>query len=348
MENTLVLLLLLPILFLAFQIIKRRQKSLNPLPPGPPGLPLIGNFHQLDATPPHEYFWKLSKKYGPLIYLKLGSRPVVVANSSKMAEDILKTQDINFCSRPNMLGLRKLSYEGFDIAFAPYSEYWREMRKTCVLHLLSAKRVQSFAPTREDEVSRMIQKISLQAASGSVVDLTERIVFLTSTIICRVAFGKRYEPGSGEGKHFREMIKEFQTMLSAFYFTDYFPWIGWVDKLTGKISRLEKIFKVWDSFYQQLIDEHLHPDRLKSTTECDMVDILLQLRQESSFDLPLDHIKAVLMALLGAYDVWKLMESGVEEGDATTFKNDQEALILIHQGLDDKMFKKFANATTSK
>ncbi|KAG8376365.1 hypothetical protein BUALT_Bualt09G0055500 [Buddleja alternifolia] len=170
------------------------------------------------------------------------------------------------------------------------------MRKICVLHLLSAKRVQSFAPIREDEVSRMIQKISLQAASGSVVDLTEKLVFLTSTIICRVAFGKRNEQGSGESKLFQGMMKEFQSTLSGFYFTDYFPWIGsWVDKLTGRISRLEKIYKFWDSFYQQRIDEHLRSGRPKSsTTECDVVDILLQLKQESSFDLPLDHIKAVL------------------------------------------------------
>ncbi|KAG8376364.1 hypothetical protein BUALT_Bualt09G0055400 [Buddleja alternifolia] len=134
MENTLVLLflLILPILLSAIQIIQRRRKARNPLPPGPPGIPLIGNFHQLDATPPHEYFWKLSKKYGPLIYLKLGSRPVLVANSSKMAEEILKTQDSNFCSRPNLLGLRKLSYGGFNIAFSPYNVMgflWRNKSK---------------------------------------------------------------------------------------------------------------------------------------------------------------------------------------------------------------------------
>ncbi|KAG8376366.1 hypothetical protein BUALT_Bualt09G0055600 [Buddleja alternifolia] len=301
MENTLFLLLLLilPVILSAIQIIKRRQKTRNPPPPGPPGLPLIGNFHQLDATPLHEYFLKLSKKYGPLIYLKLGSRPILVANSSKMAEEILKTQDTNFCSRPNLLAFKTLSYDGFDIALSPYSEYWREMRKICVLHLLSAKRVQSFAPIREDEVSRMIQKISVQAEKRSLVDLSERIVNLTSTIICRVAFGKRYEQGSGESKHFEDMIEEFQSTLSGFYFTDYFPWIGsWIDKFTGKISRMEKIFKVWDSFYQQLIAEHLRPDWPRSK-DGDVIDILLHLREENSvsFNLPLDHIKAVLMVI---------------------------------------------------
>ncbi|KAG8377592.1 hypothetical protein BUALT_Bualt08G0049100 [Buddleja alternifolia] len=36
-------------------------------------------------------------------------------------------------------------------------------------------------------------------------------------------------------------------------------------------------------------------------------------------------------ALLGAYHIWKPMESGVKVGDATALKNDQKALTLIHQ-----------------
>ncbi|PIN04571.1 hypothetical protein CDL12_22893 [Handroanthus impetiginosus] len=142
----------------------------------------------------------------------------------------------------------------------------------------------------------MIQKISQHISQSETINLTETLTFLTSTTICRVAFGKRYEPGSGESREFNQIIREFQTALSVFYFTDYFPWLGWVDKLTGKIDHLENICKKWDRFYQQLIDEHLLPDRPKSMYG-DVVDILLQLREEKSvsFDLPLDHIKAVLV-----------------------------------------------------
>ncbi|KAG8370940.1 hypothetical protein BUALT_Bualt13G0035500 [Buddleja alternifolia] len=55
-----------------------------------------------------------------------------------------------------------------------------------------------------------------------------------------------------------------------------------------------------------------------------------------------------MKAFLGAYDVWKPMEDGVEVGDVNVLKNDQKALTLVHQCLDDKMFEKVANATTSK
>ncbi|KAG8388363.1 hypothetical protein BUALT_Bualt02G0118200 [Buddleja alternifolia] len=55
-----------------------------------------------------------------------------------------------------------------------------------------------------------------------------------------------------------------------------------------------------------------------------------------------------MKALFGDYDIWKPLEFGVKAGDVASLKNDQKALILIHQSLDDKMFEKVANTTTSK
>ncbi|XVF77121.1 hypothetical protein PTKIN_Ptkin14bG0015200 [Pterospermum kingtungense] len=48
-----------------------------------------------------------------------------------------------------------LSYNGTDIAFSPYEDYWRRLRKICVLEMLSPKRVQSFSPIRDEEVSQL-------------------------------------------------------------------------------------------------------------------------------------------------------------------------------------------------
>ncbi|XP_059667668.1 cytochrome P450 71A1-like isoform X1 [Cornus florida] len=298
-----ILLLFLPTLsLLCFLHQKYRNKyGANHLPPGPPGLPIIGNLHELANSAPHHYLWQLSKKYGPLMTLQLGFVPTLVVSSAKMAKEVLKTHDLEFASRPSLLGQRKLSYNGLDVAFTPYREYWREMRKICVLHLLNPKRVESFRYIREDEVSRMIKKISNFASASKLINLSEMLMSLTSAMICRIAFGKRYDDEGCVRSKFHGLLHEAQAMLGSFFLSDYFPFLGWVDKLNGMSSRADKIFKEMDLFYQEIIDERLQEESSKSEQE-DILDVLLQLQKDHSFtiDLTLDHIKAVLMNIFMA------------------------------------------------
>lgn len=291
----LLFLLALPV-FLLFLLQKlRKDGETLRRPPRPGGLPLIGNLHQLDNSALHHHLWQLSRKYGPLMSLKFGCKPTLVVSSAKMAKEVMKTHDLAFCSRPALLGQQKLSYQGLDIAFAPYNDNWRMLRKICTLHLFNLKSSQSFRPIREDEVSQMIAKITEVSVSSKLVNLSEVTMTLTGNIICRVAFGKRYDEGY-ERSRFRGLLMETQAMFLSFFVSDYFPSIGWVDKLTGLWARLEKNFKDMDLFYQELIDEHLDPMRPKSKLK-DIIDILLQLRkvEQSSFEITFDHIKAVVM-----------------------------------------------------
>ncbi|XP_043813054.1 cytochrome P450 83B1-like isoform X2 [Manihot esculenta] len=290
----LIFLLLLPIFLLFLLKIHIRKPR---LPPGPKGLPLVGNLFQLDNSNIQKHLWQLSKQYGPLMSLRLGFKQTLIVSSAKMAKEVLKTQDLEFCSRPSLLGLQRLSYNGLDLAFAPYDAYWREMRKICVVYLFNSNRVQGFRPIREDEVSRMLENILKVADASKPVNLTEAMMALTSAAICRVAFGKRFEEGGNEAKRFHELLNETQAMFVGFFFSDYFPYIGRiVDKFSGLLSRLEKNFHDFDAFYQELIDEHLDPKRQKPQHE-DILDVLLQLWRDRSFKVQLtfEHIKAILM-----------------------------------------------------
>ncbi|KAM3327157.1 hypothetical protein P3S67_002283 [Capsicum chacoense] len=290
------ILLVTSLIVLNYLIHLAKKGRKNFMPPGPLGLPFIGNLHQFDSLTPHLYFWKLSQKYGKIFSLKIGSTSMVVISSAKLAKEVLKTQDLAFCSRPSLLGQQKLSYNGQDIGFAPYNDYWREIRKICVVHLFSLKKVQHFNPIRIDEVSKLINKISEQASASQVSNLSNIVISLTSTIVCRVAFGIRFDDEAHEKRRFDEILAVTQEMSAGFFFSDYFPLCGWLDKLFGNISKLEKNFKDLDEFYEELIEQHLNPNRPNSM-EGDIIDILLQLRKEKStpIDLTLDNIKAILM-----------------------------------------------------
>lgn len=311
------LLVIIPFIIVCFNHHKQKKwQLLHQEPPGPPGLPLIGNLHQFlnnittSSTTPHEYLYKLSKKYGPIMSMRFGSVPVLVISSANAAEQALKTQDLAFSGRPASISAQKFSYNGLDFAFRSYGQYWKEMRKISVLHLFSTKRVQSFRHVREDEVSTLIKEIQEEAAKNSVINLSEMVMSLTRSLICRICFGKRVqEMESDDEEHkkkrrrrFKKLFLESQEMFAGIFFSDYFPWFGYpLDKFRGMIGKLEKNVREFDHFYQEIIDEHLKQQEDSAAEgnhkDDNVIDILLKLRAEKStpFDLSFDHIKALLM-----------------------------------------------------
>ncbi|GJU13678.1 cytochrome P450 [Tanacetum coccineum] len=77
----------------------------------------------------------------------------LVVSSAEMAKEVTKTNDLNFCTRPVLTGLKKISYDNKDLAFSPYSEYWRQMRKICMVNLFSVKHVNLFRGVRGTDTS---------------------------------------------------------------------------------------------------------------------------------------------------------------------------------------------------
>ncbi|XVF63736.1 hypothetical protein PTKIN_Ptkin09bG0110200 [Pterospermum kingtungense] len=287
-------------LFLIF-LLKQRNNGENLLPPGPPGLPLLGNIHEFYCSNPHVSLWRLSQKYGPLMSLRLGSKPTIIVSSAKMAEEIMRIHELDFCSRPPLRSLQKYSYNGFDIAFAPFNAYWREIKKISFAYLFHPNKVKLYRSIREFEVSKIIERISKFSVASEPINLSEEVMRLTSTIICRVGLGKR-EGNEGSAKDSHRLTYETHTMFGSFFFSDCFPSLGWLDKFTGKLGRLEKNFKEFDDFYQEVIEEHLDPKRPKPEHE-DIVDALLQKDRVATIDLTFDQIKAVLMnVFLGGTD----------------------------------------------
>ncbi|KAI4373755.1 hypothetical protein MLD38_011839 [Melastoma candidum] len=288
------------LLLLLRRVNQRKSNNHHQLPPGPPPLPVIGNLHQLGPLP-HQSLWRLSRVYGPVLLVHLGRVPTVVLSSAKAAREVLKTHDLDTCSRPRLIGTGRLSYNYIDIAFAPYGDYWREMRKLCIVELFSAKRVDGSRFVREEEVEALLEQIGESAASGSAVDLSKSLMGLSAAIVSRVAFGRSFRGlGAAEGNMLVHIVHEALAMLGSFSASDFFPYFGWIiDRFSGLHKRLEKNFHELDRFYQQIINDHLQ-DHKEERDEGDIVDLLLemeknrtQLGENNIFTR--DHTKAILM-----------------------------------------------------
>ena len=111
------------LLFVAFYVFTKHFLSkLQNLPPSPfPTLPIIGHLYLLKTKKPlHQTLSNLSNKYGPIVFLNFGSRPVLLISSPSLAEECLTKHDVVFANRPRMLAGKHLGYNYTSLIWAPY------------------------------------------------------------------------------------------------------------------------------------------------------------------------------------------------------------------------------------
>ena len=171
------------------------------------------------------------------------------------------------------------------------------MRKVCVLELLSAKRVQSFSSLREEEVDNLIE--SIRSSSGSLINFSEHIFTLTSTIISRAAFGSKCKDQDA----FLLLAKEMIPLAGGFELADYFPSQKFVHVISGMKAKLEKIHRKTNKILENIIDEHRKNQMSASAEQEDLVDVLLGLQQSGTtleFPITTNNIKAVILISISA------------------------------------------------
>ncbi|KAK7262085.1 hypothetical protein RJT34_29645 [Clitoria ternatea] len=270
------------------------------LPPGPWKLPIIGNLHQLAVagTLPHYTLRNLAHKYGPLMHLQLGEISAVVVSSPDMAKEIMKTHDLNFVQRPQLLCPKILAYDSTDIAFAPYGDYWRQMRKICTVELLSPKRVQSFTFIREDEVAKLIKSVLLSASTASSFNVSKSVFSLVSTFVSRAAFGKKSEHEDA----LLSLLKKGVELTGGFDLADLFPSMKPIHLITRMKAKLEDMKKELDKILEIIVKEHESNHGKGEPSEENLVDVLLRLQRSGTLQIPitLDNIKAVIWDIFGA------------------------------------------------
>lgn len=164
------------------------------------------------------------------------------------------------------------------------------MRTICIKEMLSAKIVRSYGSIRQDVVVHLIKSVNLLCKNP--VDLTQKLEVLSSSIVCRIVFGKVVQ----DREMLTTLIRKGLSMAAGFELADLFPSSKVLNALCWNKHKLWHVHCKLDRILDVILEEH----RLNPGGEFggeDIVDVLLRMQQSGQLEFPITHdnIKGVIL-----------------------------------------------------
>ncbi|XP_058004286.1 cytochrome P450 93B16-like [Hevea brasiliensis] len=284
------------LLFLVFFI---RKQWYYKLPPSPMALPIIGHLHLLGPLI-HHSFREISSRYGPLIYLRLGSISVVVASAPELAKELLKTHELTFSSRKHSIAIDHLTYNS-SFAFAPYGPYWKFIKKISTFELLGNRMLTKFLPIRKQELHHFLGGFYSKSKVGESVNITQELTKLSNNIISQMMLSMRSSDTDSEAEVARTVVREVTQIFGEFNVCDFIWFCRNID-LQGFRKRIDDIYSKYDGLLEKLItsrEELRKQNRINGAVHeaQDFLDIMLDVMEDENAEIRLtrNHIKALFL-----------------------------------------------------
>ncbi|CAN1164013.1 Cytochrome P450 81C13 [Linum perenne] len=240
--------------FICVKILSRWIIKNPQLPPSPLAFPIIGHLY-LIKPPLYQSFQALSQRYGPILFLKLGSRPFLVLSSPSAVEECFTKNDAVFANRPKSISGDYFTYNYRAYVWAPYGPLWRSLRRLTVTEIFSTKTLQRSAVVREEEVRSLVRR--LDKHKDGAVNLKFLLSLLTVNVMMRLAVGRRCVEEEEAGTE-EERVK-FGEFKDTFYpslgmnICDFVPILRKIGY--GAIEKkMMKLRKKRDDYLEQLVD----------------------------------------------------------------------------------------------
>ncbi|XP_032556273.1 cytochrome P450 1A5-like [Chiroxiphia lanceolata] len=249
------------LVFLLLQSLQQHIPKGLKSPPGPRGYPILGNVLELQKDT-HLALTKLSQKYGDVMEIRIGMRPVLVLSGLETIKQALVKQGEDFKGRPDLHSFRYVA-DGQSMAFSPDSgEVWKARRKLAQ----NALKTFSIAPSPtssstcllEEHVSKeaeyLVTKFLQLMKEEKSFEPNRYLVVSVANVICAMCFGKRYEHNDQELLSLVNSAEQFDAVTGAGHPADFIPLLRYLP------SRSMKAFidfnKSFLSFLQKIVKEH--------------------------------------------------------------------------------------------
>ncbi|PIA38273.1 hypothetical protein AQUCO_02800151v1 [Aquilegia coerulea] len=200
------------------------------LPPGPPGWPVIGNLLDLGGAP-HHSLMSLSKKYGPVIWLRFGAVNTMVISSADAAMELFKNHDLTFADRKIIEAMKQDGFDQGSIGLSHYGPYWRMLRRICATELFSNKPIKDTETLRANCIDKLKKWIYEESQKKGSVEIARFVALGNFNVIINATLGKDnfLHPQSKEGTEFFRTVSRATEFCGKPNVADFFPFLRWLD-----------------------------------------------------------------------------------------------------------------------
>ncbi|KAJ4842282.1 hypothetical protein Tsubulata_023807, partial [Turnera subulata] len=289
---------LLSFIITLFQIRKRRRR----LPPGPIGLPIVGHIHLLQPLL-HRSFQDFTSRYGPLVYLRLGSVPCLVVSSPELVKELLRTQETNFSSRMATSAVELIT-KNLTSSFAPYGPYYKFMRRLATTQLLGSRVLDQLLPIRRAELRDLLLLLHHSSQVGEPVNVTQGLHKMTNNILSQMVMGIKSSGTDRQAEFIRSVVRELEKIFGEFNVSDFIWFLkSWDLQGIGKRSR--KVADKASKFMEPIITERQQlRQKIKGSGDHyeskDFLDLLLDVMGDDTAEIKInkDHVTQMAFMIL--------------------------------------------------
>ncbi|KAK4418727.1 cytochrome [Sesamum alatum] len=274
------------------------RRSAN-LPPGPNPLPVIGNILELGEKP-HQSLAKLSKIYGPLMRLKLGTMTTVVVSSPEVARIVLQKYDQVFSSRTHADAIRALDHHKHSVAWIPADNQWRKIRKLCKEKMFSGQKLDGSQGLRREKLRDLRDYVNECCVSGQAVDIGVAAFTTTLNLMSATLFSVDFAAfGSGSSQEFKDVMSGIASIIGRPNFADCFPLLQLVDP-QGIRRQTTFYFNKCFAIFDEIIRQRLQIS--DPTPKNDMLEALLEINQKDEAEFSFSDMKHLLLVSIISID----------------------------------------------
>nr|BAQ02390.1 cytochrome P450 CYP18A1 [Daphnia magna] len=224
------------------------------LPPGPYGYPIVGYLMRIKREF-HEELTALSRKFGSVFSVRLGSELIVVLSDHKIIREAFRREE--FACRPDNDFMKLL--DGYGIINTE-GKMWKEQRR--FLHeRLRHFGMKHMGDGREKMENRIMIEVyqmitELADKKSAPVELGSYLSSAVSNVICSLLMSVRFRHDDPKFIRFTNLIDDGFKLFTVTAAAGFIPILKLLPAFNYAFNKIRQNFGEISNFYQEIVDDH--------------------------------------------------------------------------------------------